>query len=320
MREKLLLDIYILEILEKYSSSKNRLNQKDIIYYLEKDYNIKVSRNTLSGYIGDLKARKYVVGERGLYLNRLFSNVETKILIESIISSKSIPESEMKTLLEKIRKMAEPESRKRYVNIFFAEELNRTDNLNVCAVLDRLEQAIEMGKKVEITSCNYNVNGILEENRTKIVSPYYIVAEKGRYYLLCYSGREDVEPRRIDRICNVKILGENRFEINQMPKYMKTPFSLSSFMQEHIYMYSGETERIKLCIRTANIGDLIDWFGKDFRIIKQENEKVVISLRANVNVVYFWGLQYGEVVEILEPERLRKKVYEGALKIARKHQ
>ena len=77
LREKSLIDIYILEILEKYSSSKNRLNQKDIICYLDKDYNIKVSRKTLSGYIGELKERKYVVGERGLYLNRLFSNVET---------------------------------------------------------------------------------------------------------------------------------------------------------------------------------------------------------------------------------------------------
>lgn len=45
LREKSLIDIYILEILEKYSSSKNRLNQKDIICYLDKDYNIKVSRN-----------------------------------------------------------------------------------------------------------------------------------------------------------------------------------------------------------------------------------------------------------------------------------
>ena len=41
LREKRLIDIYILEILNEYSSEKQKMLQKDILYYLDVNYNIK---------------------------------------------------------------------------------------------------------------------------------------------------------------------------------------------------------------------------------------------------------------------------------------
>lgn len=38
-----------------------------------------------------------------------------------------------------------------------------------------------------------------------------------------------------------------------------------------------------------------------------------------MNAVYFWALQYGEVVEVLLPESLRRKIGEGAANIFEKY-
>lgn len=60
MREKGLIDIYILEILERHASSKKKLSQEEIIRYLDKEYNVSVTRGTLSGYLRELREEGYI--------------------------------------------------------------------------------------------------------------------------------------------------------------------------------------------------------------------------------------------------------------------
>ena len=67
MRDKMLIDIYIMEVLMNHSSFANRLYQKDIIDYLDREYNLRVSRNTLAGYVGELREHGYIAGERVKY-------------------------------------------------------------------------------------------------------------------------------------------------------------------------------------------------------------------------------------------------------------
>lgn len=163
MREKGIIDICILEILYRYSSPNHKLTQNDIIAYLDNDYNISVNRNTLSGYIAELRHGNYISGERGVYCNR------------------------------KLKKMADPYIHTGIGNTYYAGSINHTDNTNVCRLVEVINEAIDKRKQIEITGCNYDINGNLVEKGKRIVSPYYIVVEKSRYYLICYSGRQDVE-------------------------------------------------------------------------------------------------------------------------------
>lgn len=320
MSEKKLIDIFILEILNQYSSVHKRMTIVEIQKYLEKEYNISVHRNTLSVYIKELRYYGYIEGERGVYLRRKFTNIEMKTLMDGIMFSKAIPEEDIYHIIEKLKSMSDPIVRKKYKNIYFATDIFHTENKNVCKNIDLINEAIEKNKKIEITSCNYNEKRELIEKGSKVVDPYYVVLEKARYYLICYSGRQnDVEPRRIDRIYNVKVLKERRMNINKIEKYSKNPFSIADYMREHIYMYSGETERITLKIKNEHIGDVIDWYGKDFLVVEKDEEQIIIKIRANINAVYFWALQYGSIVEILEPECLRNKIREGLENILEKY-
>lgn len=322
MREKSLLCIYILEILSQYSSKIHKLRQMDILRYLERDFEIRVNRNTLSRYIKELKEYGLVSGERGIYLIRTFSDSEIRMLFDTLMYSQAIPEQNIKKMAEKLIDMAEPELRKVLVRTCYLDKVWHVENENIGDIIQQIGWAIEKSRKIEITNCKYSIDGKLVPTGMRVVDPYYIVMEKARYYLLCYAGRDDVEPRRIDRIYTVRILDERRREISEIPKYSNHDFSLSKYMGEHIYMYSGEEERITIRIKRENIGDFIDWYGKEYRILSYpdaESSDVVIQIRANVNAVYFWALQYGRIAEILSPKSLRVQIRNGLEEMWKKY-
>ena len=47
-------------------------------------------------------------------------------------------------------------------------------------------------------------------------------------------------------------------------------------MAEHIYMFSGESIRVKFKTYDWMMDSLIDWFGKDFNILQRDDDKIYI--------------------------------------------
>jgi predicted DNA-binding transcriptional regulator YafY len=58
------------------------------------------------------------------------------------------------------------------------------------------------------------------------------------------------------------------------------------------------------------MNELVDWFGKDFSILLEERRdgRLLISLKCNENAFFYWALQFGLSVEVLEPEGLRGRI------------
>ena len=54
--------------------------------------------------------------------------------------------------------------------------------------------------------------------------------------------------------------------------------------------------------------ELIDWFGKDFRILEESEDTIKIKLQINESSMRYWVLQYGPYVEVLEPENFREQI------------
>ncbi len=56
--------------------------------------------------------------------------------------------------------------------------------------------------------------------------------------------------------------------------------------------------------------ELVDWFGKDFKILEKDDGAMIVRLTCNERAMRFWALQYGPYVEVLEPESLRNQLKE----------
>ena len=68
---------------------------------------------------------------------------------------------------------------------------------------------------------------------------------------------------------------------------------------------------MKMRISDEMMGQLIDWFGKDFRILQEDGDELIISVTCNEMAMKYWALQYGEFAEILEPKSLRDAIRES---------
>lgn len=308
MFSKRLIGIFILEILDRYSDSNRRLSQKEILAYLDKEYNIIITRKTLSEYISELREAGYICGRKGVYKEKQFTDNELRLLIDGVLFGQHVPEKNANVLIHKLKQISPNGMSNRIKHICYLERINHTANEYLYDIIDLLDSAIEKNRKVELTLCAFDVNGNLENWGTKVVDPYYLVTDKCKYYLICYAGRNgDLENRRLDRISNVKILEEYRMPMRKLEKY-SNGFDLADYMKEHIYMFSGDSKAITICVQRKNIGDFIDWYGRKFRIMEEDEESVTIRLEANENAVFYWALQYGQIAEVIKPIQLRERI------------
>ena len=195
----------------------------------------------------------------------------------------------------------------------------------------------------------YNRNKELEPLRAEkdTVSPYYIVANGGRYYLLaCKEIQRDNTPERRMSIWRIDLMteleipgwegqgrGEQALEKRQvkgLPQVWNEDFPL-----RHLNMSFDEPIPIVLRIlpsggqrenperRRPDYTFLYDWFGDTFCYQRTDAEppygdivKVVCSPFAMVN----WALRYSDRVEVLEPESVRKRVIEKIKKLTEKYE
>lgn len=85
-------------------------------------------------------------------------------------------------------------------------------------------------------------------------------------------------------------------------------------------MFSGASVRVKLLVPDGWMNELIDWFGKDFRIQPSSKEGMMeVVVQCNEKAMLCWALQYGQYVEVMEPMGLREKVRKAVSEMYEKY-
>ncbi len=309
---KKMLNMLILEILRKYSDEEHSMTQQEIIKLLDKNYGMECDRRSVKNNVLYLKEMGYDIAMDKGYrlLSREFDDSELRILIDSVLFSKSISTKQAKGIIEKIRGLASNFFNAKVTHVSNLPELNRTINKQAMYSLDAINDAIAAKKKIEFT---YNIIGDdfkLHPRREEPykVNPYQIVANNGKFYLISNVDKHDnVAHFRIDKMTDVRILDEKVKPMSAVPELEKG-LNLPKHMAEHIYMFKGPSVPIKLATTSDMISDLVDWFGTDFRIQERDGNRIVVRIICNETAMRFWALQYGPFVEVLEPESLRNQI------------
>ena len=318
---KKMLNMLILEILRVYSDENHSLTQQDIIRLLEKNYGMDCDRRSVKSNVQSLKEMGYDISMDKGYrlLSREFDDAELRILIDSVLFSKSISTRQAKGLIEKLRGLASNYFNAKVSHVSNLPELNRTTNKQAMYSLDTINDAISEKKKISFT---YNVIGTdfkLHPKREEpyIVNPYQIVANNGKFYLIGnYDKYDNVAHFRIDKMTEVRLLDEKIKPMKEVPE-LANGLNLPKHMAEHIYMFSGSSEIFKLRTTKDMMSELTDWFGTDFQIMSQNGEEIVVRVSCNSNAMRYWALQYGPYVEILSPQWIRDKILKDAKKMVK---
>ena len=320
---KHLLNMYILNILREYSDEDHALTQQDIIKLLEKNYDITCDRRTVGSRIKELIELGWDIdcGRGCRLLSREFDDSELRILIDSVLFSKSISTRQAQNLVKKLQGFASKYFNAKVSHVCNLPELNRTINRQAMYSLEIINDAIAVKKKIEFIYNEMGTDFKLHPKRKEPykVNPYQIVANNGRFYLIGnYDKYDNVAHFRIDKMTDIKLLDEVIKPRKEVPE-LATGLNLPTHMAEHIYMFSGESVWAEIKTYPDMMGELVDWFGKDFKIDREEDDYIIIRVKCNHNALRYWALQYGPYVEVLKPESLRQQIREDAENMVEKY-
>ena len=333
----------ILRVLERYSDADHPLRQQDIIAYLKKDFRMDVDRKSIKRNLLELldmgydleytesvrKGTKIINGKKkqvehvvysDWYLVRDFSDAELRLLIDSLLFSKHIPYSQCKRLVEKLKGLSNVYFDKKVRHICNLPE-NQPENKQLFYVIETLDDAIARGRKVAFIYNAYGADKKLHprQDAAYVISPYQMVATNGRYYLICNCDKyDDLSNFRVDRITDIHILDEPRKELRKL-KAVRGGLNLPKHMAEHVYMFAGESIHAKFKVAPVMIDAVIDWFGKDCTLRPVSESEILVEVVVNRDAFFFWALQYGLGVEVLEPTDMRERLKNAAQEIARKY-
>ena len=321
---KKMLNMLILDILKEYSDSEHRLTQQEIIRLLKTDYGMECDRRSVKSNVLSLIELGYDISmENGYFLaGREFENAELRLLIDSVLSSRVISQAQAKRLIDKLQAQGNRYFQPKISHVHMLPQITHSDNKQVMITLDVLNDAIEAKKKVAFTYNTYGKDGRLHPKREQeyIVSPYQMASGNGRYYLISNCDPYDnVIHFRVDKITECHMLKESVKPQKQV-RGLENGLDLPKHLAEHIYFFCGESRPILLKADKSRMDDIIDWFGKDYTILSWENDTMRVRVNCNENAMYYWALQYGPYVEVLEPVSLREEIAEAAEKMYHKYQ
>ena len=309
---KKMLNMLILEVLRQYTDENHSLTQQEIIKLLSKNYDMPCDRRSVKANVLSLKEMGYDIDMEDGYrlLSREFDDAELRILIDSVLFSKSISTKQAKDLIDKIQGLASNYFNAKVSHVSNLPEIRRTINKQAMYGLDTLNDAIAAKHQVSFMYNDVGTDLKLHPrwNMEYIVNPYQIVACNGRFYLIGnYDKYDNVSHFRIDKMTNVKELDTKVKPIKHV-EGLEHGLNLPKHMAEHIYMFSGPTVSVKMETTPEMFSDITDWFGTDVKILEETDDKLIVRVNCNEKAMRYWALQYGPSVEILEPESLRKQL------------
>lgn len=315
--------LLVLKVLEEYTDEEHYLTQQEIADKIYQVYDIELERKSVGSSLSMLKELDYDIdkGPKSGFalLSRTFDQTEASYLIDAIFSSRSIDGRQAKKIANQVSSCFSKYQRKDYSYIYKSSEINRTDNKQVLYNIFVIHEAMKQGKRVGFQYLAYDAEGnqtVRRDGYEFIVSPYYLINNFGRYYLLC-NYREKyraLQTFRIDYMVNIQIKDDwpikNMKDLEEGPK----DFSISKYLNDHIYMFGGDVIEAELEL-DGDWGILIvkDWFGENAKLSHKDG-KAYIKVKCNEMALYYWIMQYSDCVKVISPASLVEKTKEGLQK------
>lgn len=304
---------YIHEFLCEKTNEDHPATAGEIIKYLEL-HNIFAERKSVYSdievlrTIGDdiiqLKGKNggYYIGQRD------FTLPELKLLVDSVQASNFVTEKKSLELITKITKLT---------NDFDARQLNRqlylinrakASNEKSYYNVDSIHRAISEDKVIKFLYFSYNQKKEKEYHHEKqqyTLSPFALIWDKENYYLLGYN-HENNEMRhyRVDRMESVQVTDETRIGKEVFKNYDMTTYTQSVFS-----MFNAEMRTVSLRVSNDLAGVIIDRFGKNIIMVPDGDNHFSVNVKIAVSSQFYsWIFGFGNKMEIIEPEDVRREM------------
>jgi predicted DNA-binding transcriptional regulator YafY len=118
---------------------------------------------------------------------------------------------------------------------------------------------------------------------------------------------QHIQYYRMDKITDIELLEKTRTPLKTI-KGFESGIDYKRFSSSMPYMFYDEPQKVEFWADSWVIDHVIDWFGKEISIKKQENGRFLVRINASINAMEYWAMQYLNVVEIISPLELRERI------------
>lgn len=220
-------------------------------------------------------------------------------------SAPFVSRNRSEAIIKKLKQMAGPTEREYLDPGIAVSDRIKARNDQTLYNIQEIKYAILRNERITFKYYEYDVdlNRVAKHKGYEYeVSPYAMIWKKDRYYLIGWSERHnDTAHFRIDHIAKPVCTGKPN---HPMPEDLV----LADRSDKIFSMFDGREAQIVLRCHQSVIGQAVDQFGEDLKIIKKDGRKnwADISVIVHLAPTFFsWVFQYGEKMKIISPEDVR---------------
>lgn len=239
---------------------------------------------------------------------RTFDYSEVKLIADTIASSKFVPESKSMALIKKLGTLCSDYQRQQINSEIRVIGRAKSMNESEFKPIDFIQSAMRDNTTVTFKYFHFNLEKKREFSRNGDryeVSPWSLLYDNDNYYLLAYVNGE-FRTYRVDRMASLgqglkEREGKEEFDKIDIAAYTKSTFS----------MFSGEQEKVDMVFHNRMLDAVIDKFGKDVWLIKEDEWHFKATATVSISPQFFaWIFGLGGYAKIVGPESVVKQMKE----------
>lgn len=281
-----------------------------------------VSERTISSYVKYLREnlnvdiiwndKKYIIEDQGIFKEIINNNkleaMDIWFILIILLRSQYILPTKVKIIEKELLKYVSGKEKEEMEKLFSFEKTNFNEEYYHEDILKNIYKAFVNKKKIKLMYRGYS-----EEIRQYIIEPQNITFDNGRVYLIALNENREDRTYRLDRIKSIEILDEDKED---------STFSLSEYLSKSWNMFGGTEKEIRIIVKFNKEAAKIikEKVGVNKRIIREDNDYVTYEFIAyGIDGICIDLLGLGDCFEVLEPIKLREKIYNIGKRIAENH-
>lgn len=301
------ISLLIVNILKNHTNEHKRITQIKIRELLKKDYNFDTGIRTLSStmrrliaideniHYDEIERANGEIEYKNWGYKQLLSDGELRLLIDQIRYDKNLLVDDREDFCKRLKKLSLTKELDKVKLDKYREESDFEINQMYIQNIEAINRAINSNKQIKFNLQIYDINKnyyVLDKIYT--VVPEELVIRDGAYYLIARFDTPKKYQFRVDKIAEVEILTSNELKLSNT-YYSK---EIDKYLEERVYLVSGELEKISLVIKDNYIIDkLVTDFDKAVTFTRAKDNKIYAKLKTNRNAFDIWILKYKDMVE-----------------------
>ena len=242
--------------------------------------------------------------------SRLFELAELKTLVDSVQAAKFLSTKKSMQLIKKLASLSSRHERTLLNRQVYVQNRVKGTNEGIFYNVDAIHTAIGQDRMVSFRYWRYELGGkrnYRKNGERYRVSPFALVWDDENYYMIAYDQKaERLKHYRVDKMENITVEEEER-----IGKEAFRSVDMSLYTRRNFSMFSGEEAEVTLRVRNDFLGVLLDRFGTDLPLEKQDDEHLLTRVRVAVSPQFYgWRCSMNGGVSILAPAHVQKGLSE----------